>query len=124
MNAISDTVMTQAVVSLFASGISRIRNVAHIRHKETDRLAALASELRKLGARIDEQPDGLVIDPPDQLRPATIATYDDHRMAMAFALAGLKSPGITILDPGCVAKTYPGFWDDLARLRSGSAPGP
>jgi 3-phosphoshikimate 1-carboxyvinyltransferase len=118
MNAISDTVMTQAVVALFASGISRIRNVGHIRHKETDRLAALATELRKLGASVDEHEDGLVIVPPGSLTPARIATYDDHRMAMAFALAGLKAGGITILDPGCVAKTYPGFWEDLAGLRT------
>jgi len=116
MNAFSDTVMTQAVVALFAQGMSRIRNVTHIRHKETDRLAALASELRKLGATVDEHPDGLVIFPPAQITPARIATYDDHRMAMSFALAGLKAEGVTILDPGCVAKTYPGFWDDLARL--------
>jgi 3-phosphoshikimate 1-carboxyvinyltransferase len=121
MNAISDTVMTMAVVALFADGISRIRNVAHIRHKETDRIAALASELRKLGAAVDELPDGLVIDPPPltQLHGARIATYDDHRMAMSFALAGLKVPGLTILDPGCVAKTYPGFWADLASVRAG-----
>jgi 3-phosphoshikimate 1-carboxyvinyltransferase len=120
MNAISDTVMTMAVTALFADGVSRIRNVAHIRHKETDRLSALATELRKLGASVDELPDGLVIDPPapTKLRPARIETYDDHRMAMAFALAGLKVPGITILDPGCVAKTYPRFWNDLQRLRS------
>jgi 3-phosphoshikimate 1-carboxyvinyltransferase len=119
MNAISDTVMTQAVVSLFASGVSRIRNVGHIRHKETDRIAALATELRKLGATVDEHDDGLVIVPPDAISPARIATYDDHRMAMAFALVGFKAGGITIVDPGCVAKTYPGFWDDLERLRSG-----
>jgi 3-phosphoshikimate 1-carboxyvinyltransferase len=116
MNAISDTVMTLAVVALFASGITRIRNVAHIRHKETDRISALANELRKLGATIEEQPDGLVIFPPARIEPARIATYDDHRMAMSFALAGVKAGGVTILDPGCVAKTYPGFWDDLAKL--------
>jgi 3-phosphoshikimate 1-carboxyvinyltransferase len=122
MMAMSDTVMTLAVVALFAGGVSRIRNVAHIRHKETDRIAALATELRKLGARVDEYPDGLVIDPPapGQLRPARIATYNDHRMAMSFALVGLKVPGITILDPGCVAKTYPRFWDDFQGLRSGA----
>ena len=136
MNAFSDTVMTQAVVALFAEGVSRIRNVAHIRHKETDRIAALATELRQLGARVDEQPDGLVIDPPapDQLHGARIATYNDHRMAMSFALAGLRIPGVTILDPGCVAKTYPGFWTtsdrlafrspiDLSRSQSGGASG-
>jgi 3-phosphoshikimate 1-carboxyvinyltransferase len=123
MNAFSDTVMTQAVVALFAEGVSRIRNVAHIRHKETDRLSALAIELRKLGARVDEQPDGLVIDPPalHQLHGASIATYNDHRMAMSFALAGLRIPGVTILDPGCVAKTYPGFWTDLEQLRASNA---
>jgi 3-phosphoshikimate 1-carboxyvinyltransferase len=123
MNAFSDTVMTLAVVTLFAQGVSRIRNVAHIRHKETDRIAAIATELRKLGARVDEQPDGLVIDPPssEALKPARIATYNDHRMAMSFALAGLRIPGVMILDPGCVAKTYPGFWSDLERLRAGSS---
>jgi 3-phosphoshikimate 1-carboxyvinyltransferase len=116
MNAISDTVMTLAVVALFAEGITRIGNVAHIRHKETDRVAAVAAELRKLGATVDERPDGLLIVPPARPAPARIRTYDDHRMAMAFALAGLKSPGVVIEDPGCVAKTYPGYWDDLARL--------
>ena len=122
MNAMSDTVMTLAVVALFADGVSRIRNVAHIRHKESDRIAALAVELRKLGAEVEELPDGLVINPPppDRLRGAAIATYDDHRMAMSFAMAGLRIPGVTILDPGCVAKTYPGFWDDLGRLRTAS----
>jgi 3-phosphoshikimate 1-carboxyvinyltransferase len=116
MNAISDTVMTLAAVALFADGVTRIRNVAHIRHKETDRLAALANELRKLGATVDEHPDGLLILPANKIQPASIRTYDDHRMAMAFALVGLKAKGVTILDPGCVAKTYPGFWDDLVRL--------
>ena len=123
MNALSDTVMTLAVTALFADGVSRIRNVAHIRHKESDRIAALATELRKLGAEVDELPDGLVINPPPvvSLHGASIATYDDHRMAMSFAMAGLRIPGVTILDPGCVAKTYPGFWDDLDRIR-GDAP--
>ena len=120
MNALSDTVMTLGVVALFADGITRIRNVGHIRHKETDRIAALATELRKLGAVVDEHPDGLVIHPPplDRLQGAAIATYDDHRMAMSFAIAGLRIPGVTILDPGCVAKTYPGFWTDLDQIRS------
>ena len=122
MSAISDTVMTLAVVALFAEGLTRIRSVGHIRHKETDRIAALAIELRKLGATVDEQPDGLVIVPPDRLSPARIVTYDDHRMAMAFALAGLKAEGVTILDPGCVSKTYPRFWDDLAKLRRKEGP--
>jgi 3-phosphoshikimate 1-carboxyvinyltransferase len=118
MNAISDTVMTLAVVALFASGITRIRNVAHVRHKETDRISALAQELRKLGASVDEHPDGLVLFPPAAVAPARIATYDDHRMAMSFALAGVRCPGITIVDPGCVAKTYPDFWEDFGALAS------
>jgi 3-phosphoshikimate 1-carboxyvinyltransferase len=122
MNAISDTVMTLAAVSLFASGYTRIRNIGHIRHKETDRIAALAAELRKLGASVDEQTEGLLIVPPEggQINPARIATYDDHRMAMSFALVGVKAGGVTILDPGCVAKTYPGFWDDLASVAPGT----
>ena len=126
MNAISDTVMTLAVVALFASGHTRIRNVAHIRHKETDRISALATELRKLGATVEEKPDGLLIIPPDhgKITPASIATYKDHRMAMSFALAGVKAGGVTIQDPGCVAKTYPRFWEDLEKLRKESALGP
>ena len=117
MNAISDTVMTLGVTAVFAQGLTRIRNVGHIRHKETDRIVALAAELRKLGATVDEQSDGLIIFPPKHVASARISTYDDHRMAMSFALAGLKADGVTIVDPGCVSKTYPGFWDDLAKLR-------
>ncbi len=119
MNAMSDTVMTLGVVALFADGISRIRNVAHIRHKESDRIAALGAELPFSSAesRAPRRPGHLNPPPPGRLHGAAIATYDDHRMAMSFAIAGLRIPGVTILDPGCVAKTYPGFWDDLARLR-------
>jgi 3-phosphoshikimate 1-carboxyvinyltransferase len=116
MNAISDTVMTLAAVACFAGGPTTIRNVAHIRHKETDRIAALATELRKLGAKVEEFADGLRITP----RPLTgcaVDTYNDHRMAMSLALVGLRVPGVVINDPGCVAKTYPGFWQDLERLR-------
>jgi 3-phosphoshikimate 1-carboxyvinyltransferase len=112
MNAISDTVQTLAVVALFAEGPTTIRNVGHIRHKETDRIAALATELRKLGAKVDERPDGLTIH-PGPLKPATIDTYHDHRMAMSFALVALRQPGVRINDPGCTAKTYPKFFDDL-----------
>jgi 3-phosphoshikimate 1-carboxyvinyltransferase len=89
MNAISDTVQTLAVVALFAEGTTRITNVAHIRHKETDRISALATELRKLGAKVDDSSDGLAIHPPSALTRATIATYNDHRMAMCFSLAAL-----------------------------------
>jgi len=105
-------VMTLGVVALFADGPTMIRNVGHIRHKETDRIAALANELRKVGATVEEFADGLKIT-PGPLHGAEIETYDDHRMAMSLALVGLKVPGVTILNPGCVAKTYPGFWEDL-----------
>jgi 3-phosphoshikimate 1-carboxyvinyltransferase len=117
MNDISDTVMTLAAVACFAEGPTTIRNVAHIRHKETDRLAALATELRKIGADVVEFNDGLTIT-PRSLHGAEIETYNDHRMAMSMALIGLKVPGIVIKNPGCVAKTYPGFWQDLEKLRS------
>ncbi len=116
MNAISDTVMTLAVVALFATGPTTIRNVAHIRHKETDRLAALATELRKVGASVDERPDGLTIH-PCPLHGALLDTYDDHRMAMSLALIGLRIPGISINDPGCTAKTFPSYWRSLENLR-------
>jgi 3-phosphoshikimate 1-carboxyvinyltransferase len=112
MNAISDTVPTLAVTALFADGPTRIRNVAHIRHKETDRIAAVACELRKLGADVDERPDGMLIR-PGVIRPAAIDTYRDHRMAMSFALAGLRAAGVVIRDPQCTAKTYPDFFADL-----------
>jgi 3-phosphoshikimate 1-carboxyvinyltransferase len=116
MNDISDTVMTLAAVACFAEGPTTIRNVAHIRHKETDRLAALANELRRVGAEVDEFADGLKIT-PRPLHGAEIETYNDHRMAMSMALIGLKVPGIVIKNPGCVAKTYPRFFDDLEKLR-------
>ena len=121
MNAISDTVQTLSAVALFADGPTFIHNVAHIRHKETDRLAALAVELRKFGAVIVEEQGSLKITPPAQhgsaLRGATIDTYDDHRMAMSMALVGLAQPGVIIRDPDCTAKTYPQFFADLDSLR-------
>jgi 3-phosphoshikimate 1-carboxyvinyltransferase len=116
MNDISDTVMTLAAVACFAEGPTTIRNVAHIRHKETDRLAALATEFRRLGAGVEEFADGLAIT-PRPLHGAEVETYNDHRMAMSLALVGLKVPGVVIKDPGCVAKTYPGFFADLEKLR-------
>ena len=115
MNAISDTVQTLAVVALFAEGPTTIRNVGHIRHKETDRLSALATELRKLGAEVLERTDSLTIQPAKPVA-ATIETYNDHRMAMSFALAALRIPGVEIRNPACVEKTYPKFFDDLAAL--------
>lgn len=115
MNAISDTVQTLGAVALFAEGPTTITGVGHIRHKETDRLHALATELRKCGAEVEEYPDGLRIT-PRPLHGATIDTYDDHRMAMSMALVGLAVPGIVIRDPGCTRKTYPEFFQDLETL--------
>jgi 3-phosphoshikimate 1-carboxyvinyltransferase len=115
MNAISDTAQTLAVVALFADGPTRIRNVGHMRHKETDRVAAVVNEIRRMGVEAEEFDDGLAIT-PGTIQPATIETYDDHRMAMSFALAGLRSEGIRIADPGCTGKTYPHFFSDLEKL--------
>ena len=115
MNAISDTAQTLAAVALFADGPTTITGVANIRYKETDRIRALATELRKFGADVDEHDDGLRIAPATP-HGAEIDTYDDHRMAMSMALVGLATPGVVIRDPGCTAKTYPAFFDDLARL--------
>jgi 3-phosphoshikimate 1-carboxyvinyltransferase len=119
MNAISDTVQTLAAVALFAEGLTTVTGVAHIRHKETDRIHALAVELRKLGAEVDEFADGLRIT-PRSLHSAAIDTYDDHRMAMSLALAGLRVPGVVINDPGCTSKTYPEFFADLDALACAS----
>lgn len=115
MNAISDTVQTLAAVALFADGPTEVTGVAHNRHKETDRIGDLATELRRLGATVDEKPDGLVIT-PGPLKAATVQTYDDHRMAMSLALVGLRQPGVQISNPGCTAKTYPHYFDDLASI--------
>ena len=122
MNAISDTAQTLSVVAVFASSPTTIRNVGHMRHKETDRIAAVVTELSRCGIGAVERPDGLRITPGTTV-PAEIHTYDDHRMAMSFALLGLRNPGITILNPGCTSKTYPEFFEDLAALCHGSAGG-
>lgn len=116
MNAISDTVMTLAAIAPFAEGPTQIRNVGHIRGKETDRIAAICTELARLGVKVEEKPDGLVIHPAKRLKKVAIKTYDDHRMAMSFAIAGLKAPGLEIRDPGCVAKTFPDFFERLDKL--------
>jgi 3-phosphoshikimate 1-carboxyvinyltransferase len=115
MNDISDTVQTLAAVALFAEGPTRVTGVAHNRLKETDRIAALACELRKLGAKVEEFEDGLRI-VPCPLHGARLATYDDHRMAMSLSLAGLRVGGVEIENPGCTAKTYPGYFDDLQKV--------
>ncbi len=110
---ISDTVMTLAAIAPLAQGTTFIRNVANIRIKETDRLAATVAELRRLGQEVSEGPDFLRIE-PRLLTPAIVQSYKDHRMAMSFAILGAARPGVSIEDPACVAKTYPEFWRDLA----------
>lgn len=121
MNAISDTAQTLAAVAVFAEGPTNIRNVGHIRVKETDRISAVVTELRRLGIQADERADGMTIH-PGPITPVEVATYDDHRMAMSFALIGLRVPGLRIANPGCTSKTYPGFFNDLDRLCRGSKP--
>lgn len=115
MNAISDTVMTLAVVALFAEGPTTMHGIGHIRHKETDRISAVATELTRLGARVEEKESSLTIY-PGSLKKARVHTYNDHRMAMSLALVGLRIPDIEIENPGCVSKTYPGFFTDLDAL--------
>ena len=117
MSDVSDTVQTLAAVALFVEGKTIVRNVAHNRVKETDRIGNLAIELRKFGVKVEEHEDGLTIH-PGQLTGADIETYDDHRMAMSLALVGLKQPGVKIHDPDCVSKTYPDFFVDLSRFVS------
>jgi 3-phosphoshikimate 1-carboxyvinyltransferase len=113
MRDISDTVMSLAAIAPLASGPIEIRNVENIRIKETDRLAAVAAELERLGQGVTTTQSSLVVE-PRPLTPALVKSYADHRMAMSFAVLGLARGGVTIEDPGCVAKTYPGFWDDVA----------
>ncbi len=110
MNRLPDAALAYAVVALFASGPTTIQNVGNLRIKETDRLAALETELRRLGARAEAGPDSLTVH-PGPLHGAEIETYDDHRMAMSFSLAGLRVPGVVILNPSCVSKTWPSYFD-------------
>lgn len=121
MAHISDTVPTLAVLAALADGPTTIRGVGFIRGKESDRIAAPVAELQRCGIDATATDDGMVIR-PGPLRPAAFETYRDHRMAMAFALLGLAAPGMAVRDPGCVAKTFPGFWDLLDALRAGSVP--
>ena len=115
-NAIPDAAMTIATTALFAQGETIIRNVYNWRVKETDRLAAMATELRKVGAEVEEGHDYLKIVPPAKLKHASIATYNDHRMAMCFSLVALSDTAVTIEDPDCTAKTFPGYFKTFARL--------
>jgi 3-phosphoshikimate 1-carboxyvinyltransferase len=116
LNHIPDAAMTAAVLALFAEGTSVLRNIGNWRVKETDRLAAMATELRKLGATVEEGADYLRVTPPATFRPATIDTYDDHRMGMCFSLAALGGVPVRINDPGCVRKTFPEYFDEFLRL--------
>ena len=117
LNALPDAAMTVAVLAAFCDGETRLCNIGNLRVKETDRLHALVTELRKIGAAVTELPDGLHVQgAPATLHGAEIDTYDDHRMAMCFGMAGARLPGIRIREPGCVAKTYPDFWDDLRQI--------
>ena len=118
-NHIPDAAMTLAIMALFADGITTLRNIASWRVKETDRIAAMATELRKVGAIVEEGVDYIKITPPAQLTPnAVIDTYDDHRMAMCFSLVSLGGVPITINDPKCVAKTFPNYFEEFAKIVS------
>jgi len=115
MNALSDTAPTLFVLGTFTRNAVRVRNIQHVRWQESDRLSAVATELGRLGVRVEEFPDGLVVH-PSTVTPTAVRTYDDHRIAMSFALLGLKVPGLRILDPGCVAKTFPNYFELLTEL--------
>ncbi|MBL8020609.1 MAG: 3-phosphoshikimate 1-carboxyvinyltransferase [Leptospirales bacterium] len=112
MNDMPDAAMTLAVLALFARGTTRIRNIANLRVKESERIKGLATELTRLGAMVEEGEDSLTVHPPETLRPARIETYKDHRMAMAFSLASFGTE-VTILDPDCVRKTYTHYFRDF-----------
>ncbi len=114
---IPDMAQTLAAIAPFANSPTTIRGIASARVKETDRVAATCAELRRLGVTVEEYPDGLKIYPCAKIQPATIQTYDDHRMAMAFALVGLRAEGVVIENPGCVAKTFPNYFEVLESLR-------
>jgi 3-phosphoshikimate 1-carboxyvinyltransferase len=116
LTAMPDAAMTLAVAALFARGKTTLRGIASWRVKETDRLAAVSTELGKLGARTEVGSDMLVVHPPERIRSASIATYDDHRMAMAFSLAACGGEPVVIENPACVAKTFPEYFDELAHL--------
>ncbi|HLW95472.1 MAG TPA: 3-phosphoshikimate 1-carboxyvinyltransferase, partial [Solirubrobacteraceae bacterium] len=116
LSDISDTAQTLAAVAAFADSPTTVRGVGFIRAKESDRIGALVEELRRAGVEATAEEDGFTVTPAP-LRPALLRTYDDHRMAMSLALLGLRAPGIEIENPACVAKTYPGFFADLEKLR-------
>ncbi|MBW3615099.1 MAG: 3-phosphoshikimate 1-carboxyvinyltransferase [Actinobacteria bacterium] len=117
LSALTDTAQTLAAVAVFADSPTRVTGIGFIRRKETDRIAAVVRELLRCGVQASEDPDGFTVHPGTP-RPTRVETYDDHRMAMSFALLGLRAPGIVISNPGCVAKTYPDYFADLDQLRA------
>ena len=117
MRDIPDTAQTLAVVAPFASTPTHIRGITSAHVKETDRIRATCTELIRLGVRVDEHDDGMTIHPCEIFTPATVQTYNDHRMAMSFALIGLRVPGVKIENPTCVSKTFPNFFEVLEKLR-------
>ncbi|NIP18104.1 MAG: 3-phosphoshikimate 1-carboxyvinyltransferase [Akkermansiaceae bacterium] len=117
MRDIPDTAQTLAAIAPFAAAPTRIQGIASARVKETDRVSATCRELARLGVRVEEYHDGMTIYPCTQIQPAVIHTYNDHRMAMAFSLIGLRSPGIRIENPDCVSKTFPNYFEVLEKLR-------
>jgi 3-phosphoshikimate 1-carboxyvinyltransferase len=118
MSNLSDTAQTLAAIAPFARGPTRVTGIGFIRRKETDRVGAVVAELQRMGIDAREEADGFVVHPGAPV-PAEIETYDDHRMAMSFAVAGLVAPGIRIRHPGCVAKTFPNYFEVLETLRRG-----
>ncbi len=117
MSNIPDTAQTLAAIAPFASSPTRIRGIASARVKETDRVSAVCTELTKLGVKVEEYEDGMTIYPCKEIKPAVVQTYNDHRMAMAFSLIGLRAEGVEIENPGCVSKTFPNYFDVLEELR-------
>jgi 3-phosphoshikimate 1-carboxyvinyltransferase len=117
MEDIPDTVLTMAVVAAFAKSPTRVTNIANLRVKECDRISAAVTELRRIGVEAEEGADWLRVVPGQSFKPAEIETYDDHRVAMAFSLAGLIVDGIHIKDPDCVAKSFPTYWEVYDALR-------
>jgi 3-phosphoshikimate 1-carboxyvinyltransferase len=118
MRDIPDTAQTLAAIAPFASSPTRIRGIASARVKETDRVHATCTELTRLGVSVEEHEDGMTIHPCETMRPGVIQTYNDHRMAMAFSLIGLRIDGVTIENPACVSKTFPNFFEVLNTLRN------
>jgi 3-phosphoshikimate 1-carboxyvinyltransferase len=117
MRDIPDTAQTLAVIAPFATSPTRIRGIASARVKETDRISATCAELKCLGVQVAEHEDGMTIYPCKKLTPATVETYNDHRMAMAFSLIGLRIDGVRIENPSCVSKTFPDYFEVLESLR-------